>query len=867
MSDRLALTEIGPYRIEARLGIGGMGEVYRAYDSRLDRSVAVKLIRSDASAADGVARERFRREARAAARLSHPAIVQIHDIVESGEGDAIVMELVEGEPLSQRIARGPLPIDECVRLAREIAEGLAAAHTRKILHRDLKAENVMVTTDGHAKILDFGLAKQIEGEESLTRTDAVIGTFRCMSPEQARGLELDHRSDLFSFGVLLYEMLTGKSPFRGENAPDTLSRVCTARQKPAREVRAAIPQELSDLIDHLLEKEPALRPGSTRVIAESLARIAGGPANAGEATCIDAPSWEAPSLPSVAAPLPHAVRPRQARWTFVLAAGLLASSIGLVAFLRDRAKAPPIRVAVLKTAIAQGTAGAEAELIASGVRVNLLRSLLAIRDISAVSPEQVDVVPGLPAAVARATSADELLSSQVDCNPLACKVSLRRLRGADGSVLWAQSLQVPADRPYLLSEAIPSYLLRAYPDRGTRAGVPDLNVSEPDYAEYLLLRRSFDSSMEQETPVPALLERLEGLRARSPRFIETYVLEAEALHYQFRSGRDPADLRRAADLLRLASAIAPDDPRPFESLFEGAMLGERPDEAAAALRALDRLQPGDASVLARRARLLEKQGEPEAALALLQRVIALYPSWKNLAWAAEIEYRRGKIPAARRHLEQLLARFPDYYLGRSLLAQIELFYGDPAKAAALYESLIRRRPQYEELTNLGLAYFLLGRMQAAESRYSQALALRPKNPFALLNLADVTLLLGRRGEALALYRQVIARIDEDGAARSQWQMQTVRGQALAHLGRAQEAVAAVQEALRLSPGNPQAAYESSLVFALVGDQTSALLNAERALEQGVDPRWFSIPWFNPLNTSPRFQSLVTSPRPGRLVLH
>src|SRR3954468_19443213 len=234
---------IGPYTLEKRLGAGGMGEVFQAYDRRLDRWVAIKLIRPEA-AGSATARERFRREARAAARLSHPSIVQIHDIVESDESDAIVMELVEGEPLARRLARGPLPVDETMRIGREIAEGLAAAHAKGLIHRDLKPENVMVTPEGHAKILDFGLAKRLEGEaeQGLTQDFTVVGTVHTMSPEQARGLPLDARSDLFSLGALLYEMLAGGSPFAAATPLDTLSNVCTLRQRPLRELDPAVPE-------------------------------------------------------------------------------------------------------------------------------------------------------------------------------------------------------------------------------------------------------------------------------------------------------------------------------------------------------------------------------------------------------------------------------------------------------------------------------------------------------------------------------------------------------------------------------------------------------------------------------------------------
>lgn len=847
-------SQIGPYRLEDRLGAGGMGEVWRAWDERLDRSVAVKLIRPE-SAEDQTTRERFRREARAAAALTHPAIVRIYDVVESGEGEAIVMELVEGELLAKRIARGPLPVEEAVRLGRQIAEGLAAAHRRGILHRDLKAENVIVTPEGEAKILDFGLAKRLEGETegSLTHSAAVVGTFRSMSPEQARGMTLDHRSDLFSFGVLLYEMLTGVSPFKGESAPDTLMRICTARQVPVRELRPEVPRELSSLIDHFLEKDPVFRPRSAQEALLELQTL-GETENRSPSEERTLVASREPVGRTEDVPGKRASSRRIWMWGAPIVLLLLAGSWW---FFRSRSTAPRLYVAVLKPQVQQGSRSSEADLMAAGLRVTLLRTLLLIRGISLLAPEQVDAVPGGMAAVARAISADELLSSKVDCSPLTCQIVLQRLQGSDGSLIWTQILQVPTDRPYLLSEAVPLHLVPAYSGRGVRSELGNLSVREEDYTEYLRLRSRFDSSREQEIPVSFLLNRLGRVRSSSPRFVEAHILEAEILHYRFRSGRDPADLRHASELLQRASVIAPDDPRPFEGLFEGALLGEQLDEAAAILRELERLQPGDAGVLARRARLFERQGQPEQALALIRQVIALHPSWKNLAWAAEMEFRLGEIQDARLHLEQLQSRFPGYYVGRSLLAQIELFYGEPSKAAVIYEGLVRRRPQYDELTNLGLAYFLLGRFQEAEAIYRRALEMQPRNPLALLNLADVTLLLGREKGARDLYRQVLERIGEDATSATQWQMMTLKGQALAHLGRPEEAVAAAQEALRLAPMNPQVAYEVSLVYVLVGDLTSAFLNAERAIEEGVGPRWFSLPWFAPLHDSLRFKAVLT----------
>ena len=215
--------KIGPYELLRRLGAGGMGEVFLAYDERLDRQVAIKRIRSDKSATSE-RRERFRREARVAARLNHPAIVQVYDVLAEGDVDSIVMEAVEGTDLRTLIGGRPLPLEAAVVIARDVADGLAEAHRQGIVHRDLKSENVLVTPAGRAKITDFGIAKRLlagKTEDSLTAIGHVMGTYRAMSPEQARGEEVDHRSDLFSFGILLYEMLTGKIPLRGrERAGD-----------------------------------------------------------------------------------------------------------------------------------------------------------------------------------------------------------------------------------------------------------------------------------------------------------------------------------------------------------------------------------------------------------------------------------------------------------------------------------------------------------------------------------------------------------------------------------------------------------------------------------------------------------------------
>lgn len=267
-----AQEKIGPYRLIAPLGSGGMGTVWRAWDERLKRPVALKRILPATN--HSAARERFRREAEAGARLNHPAIVHLYDILETAEGEWIVLELVDGPTLQELLREGPLDLERAMRLGREIAEGLAEAHAQGLLHRDLKASNVMVAPGGRAKILDFGVAKQLlpEAQEStLSAPGLVVGTTYAMSPEQAMGLPLDARSDLFALGSLLYEMVTGEAPFRAETAAATLARVCHFRPLPLVKARPGTPLELSNLIGRLLEKEPVDRPASAAEVAAALA--------------------------------------------------------------------------------------------------------------------------------------------------------------------------------------------------------------------------------------------------------------------------------------------------------------------------------------------------------------------------------------------------------------------------------------------------------------------------------------------------------------------------------------------------------------------------------------------------------------------
>jgi serine/threonine protein kinase/Tol biopolymer transport system component len=311
---------IRQYTIRENLGGGGMGVVYKAEDTRLERTVALKFLPPELTR-DPVAKARFLQEARAASALDHPNICTIHEVGETEDGQLfLVMTCYDGETLKRRIERGPLPIDEAIDIAKQVAQGLAKAHRLGIVHRDIKPANIMLTGDGIVKILDFGLAK-LAGAAGLTRAGFCLGTPSYMSPEQARG-EVDHRTDLWSLGVVLYEMVTGTVPFSGDSDQAIIYSLLTDDPKLPSTLRPEVPPDLERVLQGMLAKDPGDRYPTVDAALADLRILSGSTAGA-----------TMPSFPTIR-------RPRWRRWLWVAAGGLLLAAAAAAWWLL-RPEPPP----------------------------------------------------------------------------------------------------------------------------------------------------------------------------------------------------------------------------------------------------------------------------------------------------------------------------------------------------------------------------------------------------------------------------------------------------------------------------------------------------------------------------------------------
>jgi len=848
-------SRIGAYTVKGILGTGGMGQVLLAHDERLDRPVAIKRIKHGLKLTDK-AQERFHREARASAQLSHPNIVQVYDIFDFVGGDHIIMEFVSGKTLSKLIKEGPIPENQILDLAIQLADGLVEAHNKGIVHRDFKVENVIVTSEGRAKILDFGLARRLDAnEQSLTGRGELMGTARTMSPEQARGEKVDARTDLFSFGILLYELATQVSPFRGRNGLVTMTNIQSSQQIPMTTHRPDISPLLANLVDWLLQKDREKRPVDAAQVLEVLQQIASSSSESKEVSFVgETGSHSDLAMASFSqAPTSAGTDTAPSRFRRLLfPVGLpLAIVVALLVFWMLQPKTP-LRVAVLEPQLKGGEQLENAALLVAGIQDAVLEGLFSLKNVTALPPDQVaDRSRGLP-ALARSIAANELLEVTVASGGAGTLLTMRRINGLDGSLLWMSTLDVENVPSRLIAETIMARLHQGFPKFRVKKSWAGSQVRPEDYLAYLSLQVRLGSNLENtESEWQSYQRILDG----SPMFLSAVLGAGNAAYRGFVDSSEEHWARRAADLSRRARDVAPDDPRPLLLHISLALRQGNFDQAKRMLDDLAELEPGSVECLEARARLRHKEGDLAGAVALMTRVIAKQPSWANLHFLSNLEIQHGLYSEARLHLEQLLQVAPGNYWGVTKLATLEMMHGDLERAEALFRRATETRQSYSALANLGTVLFLKGKYQAAEEAYLKARDIAPKRAGAWMNLAESYMAQGLGEKAKELYAQALVMYQAHKEKARVLETMS-RAQCLAQLNRTEEAVRLTLSTLQANPGNYDVLLQAAIVYALVGDANASYAAAASALEKGLQPRWLAVPAFNVLRNEPRFKNLL-----------
>ena len=876
-------TRLGSYEILGPLGVGGMGEVYRARDKKLDRDVAVKVL-PQSVAADPDTLARFEREAKAVAALSHQNILSIFDFGNENGVAYAVMELLEGETMGVKLATGPIAQKLAVDYALQVAKGLSAAHERGIVHRDLKPDNLFIARDGHLKILDFGLSKKVgavaPGKETSAPTGSghtepgvVMGTAGYMSPEQVKGLPVDHRSDIFSLGAILYELLSGKKAFRRDTNAETMAAILIQEPPELTQSGRNISPALDHIVKHCLEKDRNNRFESAKDIAFALSEASG-------------------ATTTVTSTVPAAAPPdRKSKVLIAVAAIVVLGAVGLFLLRRPHGRGADAggvkRVAVLPF---ENLGAPEDDYFADGIADEIrskLTSLPGVEVIARGSSTPYKKTKKTPKQIAQELDVRYLLTatvrwqkgtgaSRVHVTPELVEV---REEGAPASK-WEQPFDAALTDVFQVQSDIASQVRRALGivlgarEEERLSEKPTQNLAA--YDAFLKGEAIFNSGADDPSSLRKRIGFYEQAVALDPSFAQAWarVSTANSLLYG-NSTPAPALAERARQAAEKAVALAPKSPEGYLALgdYERAVTRDH-TRALEQYEKASRFAPSDASALRGTANAEEGLGRWDAAAAHFKQAVRLDPrSANNLLVLGEALLRLRRYPEARETLERGLALAP---ADLDLIEDKVLAYlgeGDLAGARAVLEAVPKEVEPTALVAYLGqsedLAWVFDDEQRELLLRLTPSAFDDDRGSWALCFVQAYAL----KGDAanVRVYAQEARKAFEEQlrAAPSDSQRHLDLGLALAYLGRKGEAIREGERGVALDPvskdavGGPSVQHQLVRIYMLVGEPEKALDQLEALLKipYWLSPGWLKIdPNFDPLRKNPRFQKLVAGTR-------
>jgi serine/threonine-protein kinase len=826
-----------------------MGEVYEGYDDQLQRPVAIKGLLHDRLSPER--RERLRREALSAAALSNPAITHVYEIVAEANTDWLVMEYVQGTSLAEAITSSPLSPGQAAAIGAEIAEALAEAHAHGIVHRDIKTENVVLMPSGHVKVLDFGLAKWTgargASDDRITTDGLVVGTSKAMSPEQALGREVDGRSDIFSLGSLLYEVVSGKPAFRGATPMETMHKVAQVEFDPLVLAAPGLPDALAVVIERCLARDPSARYQDANDLAGDLRLVAASVTDLTVAT---------PALRSS-----QAYRRAHSHWLAGAAiVGLLAAVTAVAVKHGWLAPPRPLTVAVLP--VDSPATGDAARLASTAIEDAVVTGISRLTNVIVVSGRDARAVSGpgkrVP-EIARELGVRELVETSLTAGqpgqPI--RVGLQRLDGQTGQVTWSEQLEVGTDDLMLLQDRIVTALADAYRGIPT-GGHPGSQDATPEALKAYLQAKSKIDSGKYSKDFKEEIALLQIAAEEAPRFLAPVTLLAGSYRYLYGTYRRPADYEQCMMLAKRARELAPD--HPWVSSLEVWLALDRRDHDAALdkARAWTASRPGDSTAWETTAVVLGRMERYREAEAAFERSLALLPSWHTFFSLAQAREDRGDFDGAREAIRRALLTSPENLFLLGLLAEVQMYAGNNTEAERLYRGLIARRGTRLDRIHLGNCLYYQGKLTEAATLYRDAAEKDPADYLALANLADTRLALGQRDLARVGYAEALrlCTAEYQRGLRRRALLET-RARCLAQLGHGPEAFLAIQEALKEYPDNPATMFMAALVAAVAGDTNASLAWTGKAVGAHAPAVWFTGPEFASLARDPRFRALTS----------
>jgi len=858
-------TVIGQYRIIEKIGAGGMGEIYLAWDTELNRNVALKFLPLH-FCQDPDCRARFKREAQAAAKLDHPNIVTVHEVGEFQGRPFFAMQHVEGQSLKEILAGKTLALDRILQIAIQICEGLQEAHEKEVIHRDIKPSNILIDSHGRARIVDFGLASVYETER-LTKTGSTLGTIGYMSPEQVRGEKIDHRADLFSLGVVLYELITGHSPFKAESEAAILHAITSNKPELLARFRREVPLELQTIIDKALEKNVATRYQHADELAADLKRLSSPGAST---STISRYPWNRYLITSVAAALLVIV----GYWlvqTYILSKGQ-----------NQRSNRKMLAVLPFKN-----LGAAQDEYFAEGITDEIttcLAGLSGLGIISRTSSAQYKNTGKSLKQIGKELGVEYVLEGTVRWEEKdqgnRVRINPQLVRVSDDSHLWANSFDAVLTDVFDVQSAIAQKVAAALdvallqPEQEVLSRKTKVDAGAYDY--YLRGKQYFSIARYQQNE-PRLAEMM-YLKATelAPDFAPAYAELGSLYTEMFWDLTDPSQQRldSAKRMIDMATRLAPRAPETLEALGWYYYHGLRDYERAFnEFKKVLELQPNNVLALASMAWVQRRQGKWEEAIQGLQMVTKLAPrdAWYKYELGITYNYCR-RYPDAIAQFDQTIDLQPNHkwaYLLKSwaLFSQT----GDTRQARGVLDTGRECNGRWPELTWIEVYY------DFCDGKYDHALSLMTTRGDILFpEQPDSSDYYYMKGVAFELVnRQQIARAHFDSArVLLESSLSTTPDAApllsslarvYARLGQSDKAVQMAQRASSLVPvsydalDGPNYVRNLAMVYAQAGepDQAIELFDYLLKMPANVSASWLRFaPELSLLRENPRFQAML-----------
>jgi len=854
-ADDLSGTTVGRFAIRVRLGAGGMGEVYRADDTKLKRTVALKRL-APRLRADQHYRHRFVKEAERASRLTDPHIAGLYDILEEKDELFLVMEHVEGETFRQRFAR-PLNLEEFLPLALQCAEALTSAHEKGIVHRDIKPENIMLTPAGQVKILDFGVARALPHYDPETVTHdteadaaSLSGTPAYMAPEELLQRDSDHRADLFSLGVVFYEALTGRHPFRRGSFVATADSIIHDPALPPRQLNPALPEELERIVLKLLAKDPAGRFSTANELRQALAALTG-------------------AEPRPPRPRPF---PRRALLVAVLTVVALALVLAPSRTARDvlerwfRGAVPQEKhLAVLPIVNVGGEPAHQA--FCDGLTYALTSRLTQLEQFQG----SLLVVPASDVLRENIASAEEahrrfgvslVLAGSLQRAGPRVALDINLVDARTRRQLRSLSLEADANDPAALQSGMVLEVARLLELELQPTAQRVLTAGRTGVArayEHFLQGRGYLARYEKPENIDLALEQFRRALELDPGFALAEAGRGEALWRRYENTKVASWVVAARQACERALTLEETLAEPhicLGTLFNGT--GEHEKAVEEFQRALER-DPHSGLAYRGLAAAQERLGKAAEAERTYRRAIELRPGdWAGYSWLGVFYYRQGRYPQAAEMFEKIVALTPDNARGHYNLGGVYHLMGRADDAIAAFRRSLAIQPSSSAYSNIGTVEFFRHNYTESARAFEKAVELRPNDYLYRGNLADAYYFApGERPKAEAAYRSAIALAEEELRVNPRDATALV---SLAHYrvktGQHGPALEAAERALALAPDDMNVAFTAAIVHDLLGRPDRALALLRRALQQGYSRAEIeNHPELEALRARPEFQKM------------